>query len=343
LPFAIAGAIRLDQQYQFHPQRYLQALAQTIPGDDSHVFEQTRALSLEEGSPNRVITDCGVVTARHVVIASAMPFPMHSLLFAKAAPVAHVVLAVRIGADSAPGGMFIRTDTPGVSFRSYRDTHGVTLIATGDGFTPGRGDPGRRYRLLREYVRRRFDVQQELSWWMNEDYSSMDRLPLIGRLTPQARIYSATGFSGWGLSNGTAAAQILADLILGRSNPYAALCNPRRWNLRSGGKRLVQNNAQVARDFIGDRLQHLHAKSADELARGEGALVRHHGHLSAAYRDDDGELHLYSPRCTHLGCLLRWNGAEKTWDCSCHGSRFDAAGQVLHGPAVRDMRARDKD
>ncbi|HET8702010.1 MAG TPA: FAD-dependent oxidoreductase, partial [Nitrococcus sp.] len=341
VPFKIAGAARLDEQLQFHPQRYVRALAARIPGEESTIFEMTRALHIDGGSPNRVVTDHGTLTARDVVIATNIPFPIRGFYFAKVYPRAHVVMAVRIGQATAPGGMFISTDSPSFSVRAFRTGESSVLIATGGGFHPGRGDVAQHYRALREYVQRRFDVQEELCWWSNEDYDSMDRLPFVGCIARDARIYVATGFSAWGLSNGTAAAQILADRILGtgKCNELAAAFSARRWNPRASARRFTLGNAYVAQEFVQGRLKALGVRQASELEFDEAALVRHNGRLVAAYKDTAGVLRTWSPRCPHMGCLLRWNQAEQTWDCSCHGSRFRRDGRLLHGPAVRDMKA----
>lgn len=340
-PFKIAGAVRLDEQLQFHPQRYIRALAETIPGNDSMIFEMTRALNLEEGSPNRVITNRGTLTAQDVVIATHLPFLIRGFHFAKAYPRAHVVLATRIGQATAPGGLFISSaETPSFSTRAFRNGETTVLITTGGGVPLGRSDVAQHYRALREYVQSRFDVQEELCWWSNEDYDSMDRLPFVGRISRDARVYVATGFSAWGLSNGTAAAQILADRILGgaKRNQIAEIFSARRWSPRASARRFTLGNAQVARDFVQDRVTTFRARHLSELGTGEGGLVRHQGRLVAAYKDVAGELRTLSPRCPHMGCLLRWNGAEQTWDCPCHGSRFRQDGRLLHGPAVRDMK-----
>ena len=144
----------------------------------------------------------------------------------------------------------------------------------------------------------------------------------------------ATGFGKWGISNGTAAGLALADLALGRDCPWLAVFDATRLKPGTSTLEIVKENANVAKRFVGDRLAALRAPSAEELGPGEGALVREGGETLAAYRDDDGALHLLSPTCTHLGCLVAWNTAERTWDCPCHGSRFASDGAVLEGPAV---------
>jgi nitrite reductase/ring-hydroxylating ferredoxin subunit len=154
----------------------------------------------------------------------------------------------------------------------------------------------------------------------------MDGLPFVGRMPMTDRVWLATGFSAWGLSNGTAAAHLLADLLDGRPNELAAQWDARRWNLKAGGGRFMSNNLEVGREMVGDRISALRAPHSDELARGAGGLVRHQGRLVAAYRDEAGTLTTLSPYCTHLRCLLSWDPAAGLWECPCHGSIFDREG-----------------
>jgi glycine/D-amino acid oxidase-like deaminating enzyme/nitrite reductase/ring-hydroxylating ferredoxin subunit len=341
LPFEIAGAVRLDDQIAFHPQRYVNGLARLVDGDGSQIFGHTRALSLDEGSPTRVITDRGTVMARDVVVTTNLPFLDRGLHFAKAYPRQHAVLAARIPEDKVPGGMFLCIDQPTWSVRSFYDDSGPVLVITGPGGKPGRGDHLDAERWLEDFARERFDAGEILNRWTNEDYDSMDGLPFVGRMPMTDRVWLATGFSAWGLSNGTAAAHLLADLLDGRPNELAAQWDARRWNLKAGGGRFMSNNLEVGREMVGDRISALRAPHSDELARGAGGLVRHQGRLVAAYRDEAGTLTTLSPYCTHLRCLLSWDPAAGLWECPCHGSIFDREGRVVHGPAVRDLRRRD--
>jgi Rieske Fe-S protein len=163
-----------------------------------------------------------------------------------------------------------------------------------------------------------------------------DGVPYVGRYHPRAeRLWVATGFKKWGLTNGTAAAVILTDAVLGRKNPWAAFFDPWRLNPRAAGPTLVRENVNVGVHFAGDRAAHaLSRRRANDLEPGEGAIVRAGLGQAAAYRDRGGRLHAVSPTCTHLGCHVTFNDAEKSWDCPCHGSRFDVDGKVLQGPAV---------
>ena len=341
LPFATAGALRLADQIQFHPQRYLAGLGARVDGDGSHIFEHTRALSIEEGNPCRVLTDRGSVTAGRVVLATHLPFLDRGLFFAKTFPRQHVALAARVAADLAPDGMFLCSDSGGFSVRTYHDQAVPLVIATDRGQRPGHGDVAQRYQRLETHLRERYGASEVVARWSNEDYVSVDHLPFVGRMPGAERIYLATGFSGWGLSNGTAAARLLADILLGQQNPLAASWRAGRWTLRQRGRELLSGNLHSLREMIFDRINSLQAQPARDLARGEGGLARHNGRLVAAYRDQSGELRTYSPYCSHLRCVLAWNGADGLWECPCHGSRFDHEGRVVHGPARRDLRRYD--
>jgi Rieske Fe-S protein len=160
---------------------------------------------------------------------------------------------------------------------------------------------------------------------------------VIGPYSPfSSRLFVASGFMKWGLTTGTFAAMILSDLITGRENPWAARFSPNRLSLRSAPT-LVQTNAKVGADFVLDRLMPAEAGSGKEVPPGEARVVRDGLGKIGVFRDQNGDLHAVSLRCTHLGCLLRFNAAERSWDCPCHGSRFDVDGAVLEGPAVEPL------
>ncbi|MDT8386208.1 MAG: FAD-dependent oxidoreductase [Thiogranum sp.] len=341
LPTPLVGAVRLEQQIQFHPQRYLAGLAAQIEGGGSRVFENTRAIEVEEGNPCRVLTDVGTVTAARVVLTTHLPFMDRGLFFAKAFPRRHVVLAARIPDERVPDGMFLCSDSGGISVRAFRDEQGAILIATHTGERPGHHPAEQRYRELEHKIREQYQPDQILNCWSNEDYMSMDGMPFVGRMPATEQVFLATGFSAWGLSGGTAAANLLADILLNQRNPLSRHWRADRWTLRRSGGEFLSTNLHTLREMVADRFMALKAPSAGELANGEGGLVRHHGHLRAAWRNAAGELRTYSPYCTHLRCVLAWNGIDRVWECPCHGSRFDHEGRAVHGPARRDLRRYD--
>jgi Rieske Fe-S protein len=165
-----------------------------------------------------------------------------------------------------------------------------------------------------------------------------DRVPYVGRIMAgHDRVWMASGFNKWGLSNGSAAAMMLADAIGGRDNPWLRLYDDTLSKLRASAPALIKENLDVARHLVGDRLGAIRVPDADELAPGQADVVTVNGDRVAGYRDQDGSLHAVSAACTHMGCFLHWNQAERTWDCPCHGSRFTFDGAVIEGPATSDL------
>lgn len=345
LPYDVAGAVRVTGQAQFHPRKYLLALVDDLRADDVHLHEQTTVVGLQEGEPCRLTTDAGTtVTARDVVIATHYPIFDRALLFTRLTPRRELVVAGTIDAAQDPDGMYI---TPEQNTRSVRTApHSANgqrlLIVTGEHFTPGTDDPARRFDRLAEWAAEHFPGVELTHRWATQDNDSTDTVPLIGPLHPTARhAYVATGFGGWGLSGGIMAARLLTALITGdRPPPWTDLYDPRR--IRSVVREapaFLRHQGQVARHFIGDRLRH--CPSLDDIGPGEGAVVRIGTERCAVHRSDDGQTRAVSARCTHLGCLVAFNAAERTWECPCHGSRFDTSGRVVQGPATRPLPPRD--
>ena len=344
LPYPIECAFRLPNQAQFHPRKYLLALAEEVEGDGSHVLELTRVLDVEAEGSARVVTDRGPLTARDVVLATHLPILDRGLFFAKAHPGRSYAVACRVTDAADPQGMYINVGDPTRSVRTARDEHGLLLVLSGEGHKPGRErDTGARYRALEEFGRRHWETEAFPYRWSTQDYSPVDGVPYVGRLTRRSEhVYVATGFKKWGMTNGTAAGMILADLIVGRANPWASLFDAKRVKPLASARTFVKENASVAKHFVGDRLNRADVL-LDELGPGEGGLVKVDGRKTAAYRDEAGRLHALSPVCTHLGCHVAWNRAERSWDCPCHGSRFSGEGRVIQGPATRDLTRRDID
>jgi glycine/D-amino acid oxidase-like deaminating enzyme/nitrite reductase/ring-hydroxylating ferredoxin subunit len=345
LPYPVECALRLDDQAQFHPRKYLLPLAQRVAGDGGHVFEETRVVDVKGATPVRVRTDRGTLTARDVVIASHLPFLDRGFFFAKAHPERSYAVAARIAPEQDPRGMYINTATPVRSVRTARDEEGLLLLLGGEGHKPGaERDTDARYRALEEFGRRHWNAETFPYRWSTQDYVPVDGVPYVGRLTRRGdHIYVATAFKKWGMTNGTAAAMILSDLILGRSNPWAELFDSKRLKPVASAAKFAQENSSVARHFFGDRVNRGARADPNELAPGEGRLLNVGGRKTAAYRDEAGVLHRLSPVCTHMGCHVSWNSAERSWDCPCHGSRFSGEGVVIQGPATRDLERRDYD
>ncbi|SEV87207.1 FAD-dependent oxidoreductase [Natrinema salifodinae] len=359
LPFDDYGAIRFDDQAEFHPRKYLLAIAERVHGDGSHVFEETRALDIDPGSPCRVETERGEIVADDVVVATHFPFFDRAGYFSRMHPHRAYLLAVRI-AETPPEGMYYSTDSPPATIRTYRASgdgsgsgdgaeDGDLLLVGGQSHKPSvDGVPtSERYRRCEAFAREHFAVESIEYRWSTMDYSPVDQVPFIGQIDPLSEhVYVGTGFKGWGMTGGTAAGMILSDLIVEGSNPWADVFDPQRLPTKSGAKTFLEENATVGGSFVGDRIKaalaSLGADGADDLpAPGDAEIVRRTGGSMGLYRDEEGTVHAVSATCPHMGCLVRWNDAERTWDCPCHGSRFTHEGDVLSGPALEGLLYRE--
>jgi len=340
--FANAGAVRYRNQIQFHPRRYLLPLAQAIPGGGSHLYEGVRVTDIEEGTPCTVRGEGLVVRADEVIVATHLPFVDRGNLSARMSYKRSYVVAAVVPPDGAPRDTYISTEQPHHSVRSA-DVDGLTyVVVSGESHPVGRADDmPERFGRIEEWVRERYPVQEVPYRWSLHDNYPADKVPFVGRLHGgDGHVSVATGFAGWGMSNGTMAGRLLAAELRGETLPWAEVYDPNRRPPRKSLGSLVKTNAAVARDFVKDRLV-AHPTSPDALAPGEGAVLDAKGGQVAAYRDPEGGLHIVSATCTHLGCTVHWNAAETSWDCPCHGSRFDPDGNVLNAPASSPLAPRE--
>lgn len=341
LPFAVTGAVRFDHQAEFHPRKYLLALAERAQAAGVRIFERSPAAEVGSapGGGRHVKAPGGRIAAEHVVVATHYPFLDRSLAFARLSPQRSYAIACRI-AGELPHGMHISADSPTRSIRAVPIEGGEPLLLIG-GESHRTGtvrDTELRYERLEAFAREHWDVAAVEHRWSAQDPVTVDLLPYVGALTPfDDRVLMATGFAKWGMTSGTAAALLLADLTLGRAARWADLFDPNRRPPLAAASRLVTENALVAAHFVGDRLRRGDADSLDSVAPGHGAIVRRGHEQLAVHRHDDGTLIAVSARCTHLGCLVAWNDGDRSWDCPCHGSRFAPDGTVLEGPAVHRL------
>ncbi|WP_447008198.1 FAD-dependent oxidoreductase [Saccharothrix isguenensis] len=336
VPFPVAGAVRLDDQLVIHPVKYVRGLAEAVDGDGSRVYEGSRVQRVEDGTPCRVHTDQGTVVAERVVVATHYPILDRGLYFARLEPVRAYCIAARLRSGTPPTGLAISAGNPSWSLAR----HGDLLIVAGRSHPTGssEGDP---YGALTAFAERHWDVAEVTHRWSAQDPTSYDNLPMIGSYTPgSTTLYGATGFMKWGLSNGTMAAELLADLVVGRANRLTSTFSPHRLTLGATPK-LAKLNAKVGVDIVGDRLKHAEVDSVADVPAGQARVVRDGRGKAGVYRDEAGGVHGVSLRCTHLGCMVRFNEAERSWDCPCHGSRFDVDGSVLEGPATKPLPRRD--
>lgn len=338
LPFQIKGALRFDGQAQFHPRKYLLHLSSKIHGDGSYIFEGTTVTDVEEGSTLKIKTKSGnTITASNLIIASHFPFyDGRGLYFTRLYPERSYIIGVR-AEEKFPEGMYITAEDPGRSLRSQPTNDGELILVGGEHHKTAHGEHFiKHYENLISFAKEHYTVLDIPYRWSTQDYGTMDGVPYIGHLTSKTpNIYVATGFSKWGMTNSTVSAIMFRDLIMKGENPWTNVYNPSRFTPSASASTFITQNTDVAKNFVKGKLEDLPAEV--DLPRGEGKVIRHEGQRIGAYRDEDGKLHLVDTTCTHLGCEVHWNDAEKSWDCPCHGSRFSYKGDVIEGPAKKPL------
>jgi Rieske Fe-S protein len=279
------------------------------------------------------------VSADHVVLATQIPFLDRGLYFARAHVQRSYAISVRLS-GRVPQGMYLQAESPGRTLRSLRWRGEELLLVGGESHELGHGDPSDKFRALERYARDRFDVIEIEHRWSAHDFISEDGMPYVGAVWPLSdRVLCATGMRKWGLAMGVAAGRMLADQVSGEENEWRTVFDPARLPPVRSVPGLLKHNADSGLHLVADRLRH--GPRPSDLGPDEGAVIRDGLAQRAVHRDDDGHLHAVSAACTHLGCIVRWNGAERTWDCPCHGSRFDAFGEVISGPATRALEPSD--
>lgn len=332
VPFATGHCLRFPAQGQVHAQRYLLALAADVRG---RMF-RADATSFEDGEPTIVRTRTGhAVRARSLVIATDSPVNDRVVLHTKQASYRTYAIACE-GADAFPRGLFCDTLDPYHYVRRARigeDPGREVLIVGGEDHRTGDADgPEGCWDALEAWCRDRAPALGRVLYrWSGQVQEPVDGLAYIGRNPGDQNVYVATGFGGNGMTHGTVAGRLIADLVLGRPNEWEAVYQPGRITARAATEFLRENAKTAAR--YADLVTPGDVADEEQIAAGEGAIVRRGLQKVAVYRDAAGLLHRCSAHCTHLGCVVAWNAAERTWDCPCHGSRFDVEGRVLHGPA----------
>lgn len=340
LPFPTRGGLRFQHQARFHPRKYLLALARAVKARGGRIFEQSRVVAFDDGAPCEVRTQQARVRARDVLLCTHLP--INKFFFATvAAPYRSYVVTAKLR-DEPSDGLFFDTAEPYHYLRRQQTAHGALwLIGGADHKVGKKRDTEACFRQLEDYARSRFAVEAFVDRWSAELWEPVDGLPYIGRNTLSRHIRVATGFSGNGLTSGTLAAMILTDQLTGKPNPWAEVYDSQRVKPIASARRFLTENLDFPRHLVGDRLKPAETRSLADVPRGEGRLVSVKGEKLAVYRSEQGELQACSAVCTHMYCHVQWNGFEKTWDCPCHGSRFEPTGEVIDGPAVRALPRRE--
>lgn len=343
LDFNTGPCLKFPRQGQFHPLKYLTGLSRAIESNGGRIFTFTHAETIEGGDSAHVGTKDGyVMSARDLVVATNTPVNDLVAIHTKQAAYRTYVIGVRVPRNAVTKALYWDTGDPYHYVRldeiqsATRQTKSV-LIVGGEDHKTGQPDTTDSYQRLEAWTRERFPFAGEVEFcWSGQVMETIDGLAFIGRNPlDHSNVYIITGDSGMGMTHCTIGGILITDLIMGRENGWADLYDPSRKTLKAAPD-FARENLNVIAQYA-DKLTGGDVDGADQIARGAGGIIRRGLAKVAAYRDEQGILHERSAACTHLGCVVDWNPAEKSWDCPCHGSRFDPFGRVLNGPAINDL------
>jgi glycine/D-amino acid oxidase-like deaminating enzyme/nitrite reductase/ring-hydroxylating ferredoxin subunit len=335
--------LRFPGQGQFHPMKYLAGLVNGIAHRGGRIHCRTRARQVKGGAPGTVETENGhTIRAGAIVTATNSPVSDYLAVHSKQAPYRTYAIGLRVPRNLIPRALYWDTADPYHYVRVHTATQpgagsDVLIVGGEDHRTGEETQPHHRFARLEEWARGRFPVVQSVEYrWSGQVMEPVHGLAFLGR-DPEAgeNTFVITGDSGDGMVNGTIGAILVTDLIMGRHNAWTELYDPSRKTLRAL-KRLISNNADVARHY-GEYLTPGEVEAEEQIPLGSGAVVRRGMKKIAVYRDEQGNATRLSAVCTHLQCIVHWNATENSWDCPCHGSRFDRNGKVLNGPARKDL------
>jgi glycine/D-amino acid oxidase-like deaminating enzyme/nitrite reductase/ring-hydroxylating ferredoxin subunit len=343
-PYAVfdgTPVLRYPRQGRVHSLKFLAGLVRCVEQQDGRICTGTHVEAIHGGSPVRIETTAGaVVRVTACVVATNSPISDYVVTHAKQAPYRTFVVAARVPHGRVPDALYWNDADPYNYIRLQPAGADDWLIVGGEDYKTGqKEDDEERLDRLAAWTRERFPMSGVVEYrWSGQVMEPVDGMAFIGSNPDGAEgVYLVTGDSGQGMTHGVIAGMLLSDLILGRDNEWAKLYDPKRISLRAAGE-LARENLNVARQYAAWLLPG-DVDSVEDVPRGEGRVMRRGAHLIAVYCDEHGKRHERSAACTHLRCVVNWNALEKSWDCPCHGSRFDPYGAVLNGPARQPLGA----
>ena len=324
LPFKIKGAVKFNNQAQFNPLKFLKGISNELI-----IYENTRALEIKE---NLVVTSGGNITANNIVVDTHYPIMnAPGYYFMKMHQERSYVLALEN--TSEIDGMYIDLNKEGYSFRTYNNL----LLLGGISHRTGENEEGVSYDKLRKVAKNLYPKAKEKYYWSAQDCMTIDGIPYIGRYSSETpNIYVATGFNKWGMTSSMVSAMIISDMILEKENDFSEIFSPRRFDLSLSINNIANDLIETAKNFIAQKV-YIPSSEIEHIKNGHGGIIEYNGEKVGVYKNKEGKEFFVSTKCTHLGCQLSWNSDELTWDCPCHGSRFDYKGRLIGSPATKDL------
>lgn len=338
LPIKIKGAIEFENQAQFHPRKYMIGLAEAILKENK-IYQHTKVTDVKKDNEQyKICTEKGNVYAKYVVIASHFPIVnMPGFYFGKMYQSTSYLIAIETK-SKLPQGMYINVKEPLYSFRTAKYNGKDVLLIGGNGNKTGEAIPDENhYEMLEKKAKELYPDCKILYRWNTQDCMSLDKIPYIGGFSNLIKnVYVGTGFKKWGMTSTNVAAQIVSDEIMKKPNKYADVFTAtrvkpikNRWEVENMVKETV--NSIALNKFK------IEPYSVEQIEKDNGAILEINGENVGIYKDKVGKIYAVKPNCAHLGCLLSWNNLDKTWDCPCHGSRFDYTGKNIYEPAIKNL------
>lgn len=324
LPFQVKLALKMDNQAQFNPLAFLSAIATNLP-----IYENTKALEVDN---NTVVTTGGTITADQIIVTTHFPFiNAPGYYFARMHQERSYVTAFKNAGTL--DGAYLGIDDIGYSFRTYKDM----ILIGGAGHRTGENKKGGSYRKLTNKALELYPNHKRVCSWSTQDCMTHDGIPYIGKYSSSVdNLYVATGFNKWGMTSSMASAMILSDLILEQDNECAEVFSPQRSNIMASAKALTADGIKTISSLMKQNLT-IPPSNLIDLRIGHGGIIKHQGQKLGVYRKSENDIYVVSTKCPHLGCELAWNPDDLSWDCPCHGSRFDYKGYILNNPAQQEL------
>ena len=342
IPIKVSSALKVERQAQFNPAAFVRGLAQNVRTANCQIFEHTPVQDIEKGEKKILSTPHGKVTAKKVILATHTPKGFYALQTA-IYPYREYAIAAKLRSGSFPDGIYWDTEAKSHhSLRCYNTAEGNYVLLVGMHHKVGQ--PKKKteeyFAELEKRAYKFFDIASVDYRWSAQHYKPSDGLPFIGE-SADDDIYVATGFSTDGLTYGVMSAMILNDTINDRQNPWAETYKASRFTPLKSAKEYIKENLNVAGEYLELLPGTADADDFAEVTAGEGKVIEKDGQKLAVYRDETGRVECVSAVCTHLYCVVDWNDAEKSWDCPCHGSRFETNGSVIEGPALKPLERKN--
>ncbi|TFJ93872.1 FAD-dependent oxidoreductase [Lentibacillus salicampi] len=339
LEIPVNSVLKMNNQAQFHPLKYLKVLVDEAVNNGLEIYEQTTATDIEYSKHPTIVTrDEHRINCNYVIQATHYPFYDGQGFYpVRMYPERSYIIAVKTP-ENFPGGMYINAESPTRSIRSANMNGEDLWLIGGENHKTGQGRSTMdHYEALHQFAEKQFGISDFVYRWSAQDLTTMDKLPYIGPVTKnEDNVFVATGYRKWGMTNGTIAAKIISDRILNKENPYSDLYTPSRFQADPSVRKFARMNADVAKHMIRGKLEYTNGQVKD-LKPDDATVTRVNGQRTGVYKDENNQLYAVDTTCKHLGCEVNWNSGDRTWDCPCHGSRYTYTGEVIEGPAKEPL------